>query len=104
MTASHALPGLCRELSPVSLQETSFLTQSDAILQQMYGLSIVSTVSAAPSDTPAVISWIVLGSVVILLIASLPAWPHSRHWGYLPSSSLGLVLLFLVGLLVIGRI
>jgi hypothetical protein len=104
MTASHALPGLCREFPTISLQETTFLTQSDIILHQLTFIPMLSTVSAAPSGTPAVLSWIILGSVVLLLIASLPTWPHSRNWGYLPSSSLGLVLVFLVGLLVIGRI
>jgi hypothetical protein len=45
--------------------------------------------------------------VVILLLAALgalPTWPHSRGWGYYPSSGLGLVVLVLVILLLLGRI
>lgn len=42
--------------------------------------------------------------LIILLIGAIPAWPHSRSWGYLPSVGLGLVVLILVILLVLGRI
>ncbi|HEY2019111.1 MAG TPA: DUF3309 family protein [Bryobacteraceae bacterium] len=42
--------------------------------------------------------------VVILLFASVPAWPYSRGWGYYPSGGLGLVLLVLVVLLLMGRV
>ena len=50
------------------------------------------------------LSTILLIIVLLLLIGALPTWPHSRSWGYVPSGSLGLVLLVLVILLVIGRI
>lgn len=42
--------------------------------------------------------------LIILLIGAIPAWPHSRSWGYLPSGGLGLVVLILVILLLLGRI
>lgn len=42
--------------------------------------------------------------VIVLLVGTLPNWPHSRGWGYYPSSGLGLVLLIVVVLLVMGRI
>jgi Protein of unknown function (DUF3309) len=42
--------------------------------------------------------------LVILLAASVPAWPYSRGWGYYPSGGLGLVILILVLLLLMGRI
>jgi hypothetical protein len=42
--------------------------------------------------------------LVLLLIGALPAWPHSRAWGYFPSGGLGLVLLIVVLLLLFGRI
>lgn len=29
----------------------------------------------------------------LLLVASLPRWPHSRTWGYAPSGTVGFVLL-----------
>ena len=41
---------------------------------------------------------------VLMLIGAIPAWPHSRSWGYGPSGGLGLVLLILVILLLTGRI
>ncbi|MCX7149880.1 MAG: DUF3309 family protein [Rhodocyclales bacterium] len=33
--------------------------------------------------------------VVLLLTGALPAWPHSRKWGYGPSAGLWLVLMIL---------
>jgi hypothetical protein len=47
---------------------------------------------------------ILLIVLVLLLVGALPAWPHSRGWGYYPSSGMGLVLLIVVVLLLIGRI
>ena len=41
---------------------------------------------------------------VLMLFGAIPAWPHSRNWGYGPSSGLGLVLLILVVLLLSGRL
>ena len=50
-----------------------------------------------------------LGTVLIvvfllMLLGALPAWPHSRNWGYYPSGGFGLVLVILLILLVMGRI
>ena len=42
--------------------------------------------------------------IVLLLLGALPAWPHSRQWGYLPSSGLGVILLIFLVLLLVGRI
>lgn len=47
---------------------------------------------------------ILLIVLILLLIGALPAWPHSRSWGYAPTGGLGLVLLIVVVLLVMGRI
>lgn len=47
---------------------------------------------------------ILLIVLLLLLIGAVPAWPHSRGWGYGPSGGLGLVLLIVVVLLVMGRI
>jgi hypothetical protein len=33
---------------------------------------------------------------ILALVAALPMWRHSRSWGLLPSSSLGLVLVIVV--------
>ena len=40
---------------------------------------------------------------VLMLIGAIPAWPHSRSWGYGPSGGLGLVLVILVILMLSGR-
>ena len=47
---------------------------------------------------------ILLVLVILLVIGSVPAWPHSRNWGYGPSGSLGLVLVVVVVLLMTGRL
>ncbi len=39
--------------------------------------------------------------LVLLLLGAIPAWPHSRGWGYGPS---GLVTVLLIVLLLTGRI
>ena len=47
---------------------------------------------------------ILLIVLVLMLIGTIPTWPHSRSWGYGPSGGLGLVLLIVVVLLLMGRI
>lgn len=42
--------------------------------------------------------------LILLLLGALPAWPHSRKWGYFPSGGLGLILVILLVLMLIGRI
>ena len=50
------------------------------------------------------IGTILLILFVLLLIGAIPAWPHSRSWGYFPSGVLGLILVVLIILLVLGKI
>ena len=40
---------------------------------------------------------------VLMLLGAVPAWPHSRNWGYGPSGGLGLVVLIVLILLLTGR-
>ena len=47
---------------------------------------------------------ILLVIVVLMLLGALPAWPHSRAWGYGPSGGLGLVLVVLLLLVLTGRL
>jgi hypothetical protein len=42
--------------------------------------------------------------LVLALLGVLPAWPHSRSWGYGPSGGVGLIVLILVILLLLGKI
>jgi hypothetical protein len=37
--------------------------------------------------------------LLILVLGAMPAWPHSRDWGYGPSGILGLVLVVLLFLM-----
>lgn len=45
---------------------------------------------------------ILLIIVILLLVGAVPAWPHSRGWGYGPSGGLGLVLVILIILFLLG--
>ena len=42
--------------------------------------------------------------LILLILGAIPAWPHSRSWGYYPTGGLGLVLIIIVVLLLMGRI
>ncbi|MBI3860415.1 MAG: DUF3309 domain-containing protein [Planctomycetia bacterium] len=50
------------------------------------------------------IGTLLLVLLVLMVLGAIPAWPHSRSWGYYPSSGLGLVAIVLVVLLLMGRI
>ncbi len=47
---------------------------------------------------------ILLIVLILILLGAIPAWPHSRGWGYGPSGGIGLVVLILIVLLLTGRI
>jgi hypothetical protein len=47
---------------------------------------------------------ILLVVLVLLLLGALPAWPHSREWGYAPSGTLGTILLVVLILVLAGRL
>lgn len=40
--------------------------------------------------------------VVLVLLGVIPAWPHSRGWGYQPSGVVGLVAIVLLALRLMG--
>jgi hypothetical protein len=42
--------------------------------------------------------------LVLILVGIIPAWPHSRGWGYGPSGAVGILLVILLVLLLMGRI
>lgn len=50
------------------------------------------------------IGTILLIILVLLLIGAIPAWPHSREWGYGPSGGLGLIVTILLILWLMGKI
>jgi hypothetical protein len=47
---------------------------------------------------------ILLIVLIILLLGAVPAWPHSRSWGYFPSGGLGLLLVIVLILVLMQRI
>jgi Protein of unknown function (DUF3309) len=47
---------------------------------------------------------ILLIVLVLALVGVIPAWPHSRGWGYGPSGIVGLIVVVLLILLLMGRI
>lgn len=42
--------------------------------------------------------------LILMLIGSVPRWPHSRDWDYGPSGGLSVVLLILVVLILTNRL
>lgn len=49
------------------------------------------------------LSTLVLIILLVLLVGAAPTWPHSRNWGYMPSSTVGLVLIVMLVLMAMGR-
>jgi len=47
---------------------------------------------------------ILLVILILMLLGAVPAWPHSRNWGYYPSGGLGLLAVILVVLLLTHQI
>jgi hypothetical protein len=47
---------------------------------------------------------IILIILVLALVGVLPAWPHSRGWGYGPTGGIGLIVVVLLVLLLMGRL
>lgn len=50
------------------------------------------------------VSTILVLILVLLLIGALPAWPHSKNWGYYPVGGLGSILVLLIILRLLGLI
>ncbi len=47
---------------------------------------------------------ILLVILILMLLGVVPAWPHSRTWGYGPSGGLGLIVIILLILVLTGRL
>jgi hypothetical protein len=45
---------------------------------------------------------ILLVVLILMLLGSVPTWPHSRSWGYGPSGLLGTLLVVLIILALLG--
>jgi Protein of unknown function (DUF3309) len=51
-----------------------------------------------------VLSTILIVILILLLIGAVPAWPHSRSWGYFPSGLVGVFLVIVLVLVLTGRL
>jgi hypothetical protein len=68
------------------------------------GVALPATKRKFAQEMTMSLGTILLIILVLMLIGAVPAWPHSRGWGYAPSGGLGLVVVVLVVLLLMGRI
>jgi len=50
------------------------------------------------------LSTVLLIVLILLVVGAIPSWPHSRSWGYMPSGTLGLVLVIVIVLVLLGHI
>ena len=47
---------------------------------------------------------ILLIILVLVLLGVVPAWPHSRGWGYRPTGIVGVILIVVLILFLMGRL
>ncbi len=47
---------------------------------------------------------ILLIILILILVGAIPAWPHSRGWGYGPGGVVGVLLIIVIVLLLTGRL
>ena len=47
---------------------------------------------------------ILLVVLILILFGAIPAWPHSKSWGYYPSGLAGVALIVVIVLLLSGRL
>lgn len=47
---------------------------------------------------------ILLVVLILMLFGAIPAWPHSKSWGYYPSGLAGVALIVVIVLLLTGRL
>lgn len=50
------------------------------------------------------IGTILLILLVLILLGIIPAWPHSRSWGYKPTGFVGIALVVLLVLVLTGAV
>jgi Protein of unknown function (DUF3309) len=47
---------------------------------------------------------ILLIVLLVMMVGTVPTWPHSRSWGYAPSGLFGVVLVVVLVLLLMGKL
>lgn len=83
-------------------QTGSQAISNDSANQSQCRLLIANAALQIKCET--IMSTILLIILIMLLIGAVPAWPHSRDWGYGPSGGLGLVLVILLVLILLRAV
>jgi len=60
--------------------------------------------SSLSKEVSIMLGTILLILLIIMVVGSVPTWPHSRNWGYFPSGGIGLILIVLIVLIFLGRV
>ena len=50
------------------------------------------------------LGFVLIVILILALVGALPTWPHSRTWGYYPSSLVTILLVILGIMLLTGRL
>jgi hypothetical protein len=50
------------------------------------------------------LSIVLIVVLVLMLAGAIPAWPHSRDWGYVPGGLLGVGLVIVIVLALTGQL
>ena len=58
----------------------------------------------SPGERAMTLGTVLLIALVLILLGVIPAWPHSRGWGYAPSGVVGVIVVVLLILLLTGRL
>jgi len=96
---SNAFDGTCHAPSSYVNCSTALTASGQSTSEDVHTAPLALRQGVAMS-----LGLILLIVVVLMLVGAVPAWPHSRGWGYGPSGGLGLVLLILLVLVLMGRI
>jgi hypothetical protein len=94
--------------TPACAMTTGTAAATAGMSQQCCNRQDVSARAGRDASDPPDRGAIMLGTIllvllILLLLGALPAWPHSRGWGYYPSGGLGLILLIVIIVLLLGR-
>ncbi len=67
-------------------------------------LGVINATTHVAEEKAMSLGTILLIVLVLMLIGAIPAWPHSRNWGYYPTGGIGIVVIVVLVLLVAGRL
>jgi hypothetical protein len=73
-----------------------------ATVQRMQGRPFAESMGAKEDEMG--LGTILLILLILALVGVIPAWPHSRGWGYGPSGIVGVILVVLLVLVLMGRL